>query len=238
MSIQIGPKINAMQSAALDDSYLSSGNQMLRMLQALVQPNVINVGGLTGPPASPNNGDNYVIGPSGATGAWAGQGNSVAYYASPTGPNPDINVAPGWDFYAPVEGWTVFNQNDGNQYRFSGPSGPWVAVVGASGISVNNQTGPGYTAALSDNGNLVSMGYTGATAAFVVPLNADVPFPIGATLAVEQTGPTGPGAVTITPATGAVTINTPSSLTTRAQYSIVGVIQNATNVWTAVGDLT
>jgi len=237
MGIQIGPKINAMQSAALDDSYLSNGNQMLRMLQALVQPNVLGVGTVV-PPGSPANGATYVIGATGATGAWAGQGNSVAYYASPTGPPPvDANVAPGWDFYPPLEGWTVFNQGDGNQHRFVGPTGPWTVVTGASGLSINYQSGSSYTAVLSDNGNLVDMDYTGATASFGVPLHSSVPFPVGAVLAVEQTGPTGPSGIIITPAIG-VTINTPSSLTTRVQYSIAGVVQNSVDVWTAVGDLT
>jgi hypothetical protein len=35
-----------------------------------------------------------------------------------------------------------------------------------------------------------------------------------------------------------VTINTPSSLASRTQFSTIGVIQTAANTWLAMGDLT
>ncbi len=59
-------------------------------------------------------------------------------------------------------------------------------------------------------------------------------FPIGTVLAVQQLGA---GQITIT-AAGGVTLNTPSSVTARAQYSTIGAIQVSANVWTAIGDLT
>jgi hypothetical protein len=59
-------------------------------------------------------------------------------------------------------------------------------------------------------------------------------FPIGTTLTVTQLGL---GQITLTPA-GGVTTNTPSTLTSRAQYSTVRVVKTAANTWEAAGDLT
>jgi hypothetical protein len=105
-------------------------------------------------------------------------------------------------------------------------------------VSVNPQsTSTNYTAVLADADQLVTT--SSAVATFTVPAHATVVFPIGTTLSVAQIGAT---QVTLTPASGAVTINTPSSLTTRAQYSTVSVVllsDNGTNtVWLAMGDLT
>jgi hypothetical protein len=98
--------------------------------------------------------------------------------------------------------------------------------------AINSQSG-NYIAALSDAQNIVQM--TDASACtFTVPTNASVAFPTGSILTVIQYGA---GQVTLTPA-GGVTINNPSSLTTRAQYSTVSVTKVATNTWVAGGDLT
>ena len=105
-------------------------------------------------------------------------------------------------------------------------------------LTINSQTGASYTAQASDANILVSMGYTGPTGAFLIPANASVPFPVGTVLSVTQTGPTGAAGIGITGATGGITIDTPSSLTTRVQYSTVAAIQTAANVWLLMGDLT
>jgi hypothetical protein len=109
-----------MVSGVLDDPYLTQGNTLLRMLQTLVQPNVINVG-VTTPPGSPANGDTYIVG-SGASGLWSGQGTSIAYWST------DNSAAPSgeWEFYSPKVGWVVGNQTNGTLYIFYG--GVWVAA--------------------------------------------------------------------------------------------------------------
>ena len=108
----------------------------------------------------------------------------------------------------------------------------WVGIPQLQGITVNLQTA-NYTAVLADNNNAVALD-VGSANTFTVPTNASVAFPIGATLTVLQKGA---GQTTLTPA-GGVTINTPSSLTTRAQWSIVALLKIATDTWVASGDLT
>ena len=100
------------------------------------------------------------------------------------------------------------------------------------GPSVNPQTAS-YVAVLGDANNVVTMSVTGANT-FTIPPNASVAFPVGTTLTVIQIGT---GQVTLTAGAG-VTLNTASSATTRAQWSIVSVTQISADVWVAGGDLT
>lgn len=102
----------------------------------------------------------------------------------------------------------------------------------APGSTVNNQT-VSYTAVLSDANNIVTM-TVGSANNFTVPPNSSVAFIIGTTLTIIQLGT---GQTTLVAGSG-VTINTPSSMTARAQYSTVSVIKIATNTWIAAGDLT
>ena len=67
-----------------------------------------------------------------------------------------------------------------------------------------------------------------------VPTNASVAFPVGEVIQVCQYGV---GQVTLSPASG-VTLHYASSLTTRAQYSVVTLRQRAANEWIVGGDAT
>jgi hypothetical protein len=111
-------------------------------------------------------------------------------------------------------------------------NGSGSVTIASPSPTVNIQTAS-YTAVLGDANNIVEMNVAGANN-FTVPTNASVAFPIGTALTVIQFGA---GQTTLV-AAGGVTINTPSSLTTRAQYSTVSVIKIATNAWVAAGDLT
>jgi hypothetical protein len=120
--------------------------------------------------------------------------------------------------------------------------GRLTAAANGSGGSSSDPTlrtvsGAG-TALLGDDQNLVSMTDASATT-FTVPINSSVAFPYGATgCAVLTIVQTGAGQITLTPVSGSVTINTSSTLTTRAQYSVVSLTHLAENVWTASGDLS
>lgn len=109
---------------------------------------------------------------------------------------------------------------------------PGWATPSASGPSVNDQTAS-YTAVLGDGNNVVTMSNASANN-FTVPPNSAVAFPIGTTLTVIQKGA---GQTTLVAGVG-VTINNPSSLTTRTQWSTISVTKILTDTWNAAGDLT
>ncbi len=72
-----------------------SYNRAVRTLDAIVQLAVINRG-LTAPPPSPVNGDQYIIGP-GATGTWSGHDTHIAAFQGKA-----------WNYYVPGPGWRCF----------------------------------------------------------------------------------------------------------------------------------
>lgn len=79
--------------------------------------------------------------------------------------------------------------------------------------------------------------FTSATAVtWSIPTNASVAYPIGTVIQAFQYGTGQITIAAVTPAT--TTIRTPSSLTSRAQYSTIGVRKRATDEWVAFGDLT
>lgn len=82
-------------------------NEALRRLDVAVQLAVI-ARDVTAPPASPAQGDRYLV-PAGATGDWAGQDGTIAVY--------DMNT---WIFQAPVAGWRARVLSEDTQVRFDG----------------------------------------------------------------------------------------------------------------------
>ena len=99
--------------------------------------------------------------------------------------------------------------------------------------TVTNAQTSAYTLALADNGKMVEMNVASGNA-LTVPTNANVAFPVGTTLTILQTGA---GQTTLTPQSGAVTINATPGLKLRAQWASATIIKRATDTWVAVGDL-
>lgn len=133
----------------------------------------------------------------------------------------------------------LINHNNTNSADIRGVTNQFGTLHGGTppggtdgSVRTNTQTA-NYTLTSTDKASVVEMNK--ATAATVtVPPNSSVPFPIGTIIEVQQYGA---GQVTLTPGAG-VTIRTSSSLTTRAQYSTVGLRKRATDEWVASGDLT
>jgi len=92
-------------------------NEALDLLDALVQTSVLSAVA-TVPPAAPQEGDMYIVGP-GATAAWAGQDAALARYA--------MGV---WRFFAPQTGWRAWVV-DAEQMQVFGTGGWQVMVVPA-----------------------------------------------------------------------------------------------------------
>lgn len=74
-------------------------NEALLRLDTLVQSSV-NSRALATPPASPANGERWIV-PSGATGAWAGHTDKIAFWREGT-----------WGYLSPVVGWRVHVEDE------------------------------------------------------------------------------------------------------------------------------
>lgn len=79
---------------------------------------------LTQPPASPSQGDRYIVAP-GATGDWAGHDNDIAEWNGSS-----------WDFYTPEVGWITYVIDEEVDYQFNS-SNQW---VGSPSIIDHNST--------------------------------------------------------------------------------------------------
>ena len=82
-------------------------NEALRILDAAIQIGVLDLT-LTAPPSTPAEGERHVVA-GGATGAWAGQDNSIATWQDGA-----------WAFLAPKTGWCVWSVADDIIFVFDG----------------------------------------------------------------------------------------------------------------------
>jgi hypothetical protein len=103
---------------------------------------------------------------------------------------------------------------------------------GGGDSTVNAQT-TSYTAVIGDDQNIITQSDASANS-FTIPPNSSVAFSIGAVLTIMQLGA---GQITVAAGAG-VTIRTPSTLTSRAQYSTVAVVKIAVNTWMCMGDIS
>lgn len=90
-------------------------NESLRMLDVLVQLSVLSRT-LTAPPATPGEGERFII-PSAATGAWAGRSGQIAAYQDG-----------GWTYYVPFTGWHAFVAGEQLLVSFDGTN--WTEAAG------------------------------------------------------------------------------------------------------------
>ena len=94
-------------------------NEAIRMLDALVQLSVLDRD-LTMPPASPQEGDRYIVA-EGGTGEWAGREGTIAARQDGV-----------WMFFAPRTGWVAWVRDEGLLLVFDGTG--WVATAAGAPI--------------------------------------------------------------------------------------------------------
>ncbi len=117
-------------------------NEALRILDDAIQITVLD-STLTVPPSLPVDGERHIVA-SGATGAWAGHGSSVATW--------ETNA---WRFLAPKAGWCVWSVADDALLVFGGSA--WAPVTTAGGtFSSNNLPNVGINATVADS-NLLTV---------------------------------------------------------------------------------
>ena len=94
-------------------------NEALRILDAAIQIGVLDLT-LTAPPSSPVEGERHVVA-SGATGAWAGQDDTIATWQDGA-----------WAFLPPKTGWCIWSEADSGLFVFDGAA--WQSAGGPSAL--------------------------------------------------------------------------------------------------------
>lgn len=101
-------------------------NDAFRRIDSVVQLSVTNRT-RNAPPASPQEGDRYIVGPS-PSGAWAGYPFNVAAYADGA-----------WVFFDPRAGWLAYVVDEGAIVYFTGTS--WEILTAAEGVETTGLLG-------------------------------------------------------------------------------------------------
>lgn len=120
------PKLDLPEIAEAQASKYITHNEALRVLDAVVQCNVLSKTDIV-PPGSPTDGDTYIvgIGTDSNSGDWDGHDSEIAYYKSSS-----------WVFILPAEGWRSFSQDDGIMYSYrptkvASGEDPWIHEPGS-----------------------------------------------------------------------------------------------------------
>lgn len=113
------------------------------------------------------------------------------------------------------------------------------SVSPSTALSINAQTGTTYTFALTDANNTLVTASNASAQTYSIPTNANVAYPVGATINIIQIGA---GQVTINAVTsGTTTVSSTGATATapklRAQYSVATLIKAGTDLWYVTGDI-
>ncbi len=116
-------RLNLPYIAPLQAQKQVSYNEAMATLDQLVQPVVLSRS-LATPPASPVEGDTYLVGPA-PDGAWAGHAHSFAIWRDG-----------GWSFRSPAPGWLAYVL-DAGEIAIAQPGGGWqgFAFTGGAGLA-------------------------------------------------------------------------------------------------------
>jgi hypothetical protein len=117
MAALIGPNLGVNYGWTARESGWNAGmDSNLKLLDAVLQLSVKSRTSATSP-ATPTNGDRYIVGAS-PSGAWAGKAGQIAVRSEGV-----------WEFYPPKIGWTCFIEDEGvlSAYKATGWS-PGLAI--------------------------------------------------------------------------------------------------------------
>jgi hypothetical protein len=182
-------------------------------------------------------------------GTVSGGGGGSSVIVSPTAPTSPEN-GDLWFNSSNSKTYIYYNDVDSQQWvEISGAEGPLgpvgptgpTGLQGATGpvggfestLSFNRQGGTEYALVLEDVGKVVELSNPSGIS-LIVPTNAEVPFPLGTSITLLQSGE---GAVVVSGSSG-VTINATPSLQLRERWSSATLVKRFDNSWLLMGDLS
>ena len=116
MTVSVGPNIPVMVHGGQGEAHYTEFMAFLRWANFWMAPVVKQIG-LNIAPASPADGDAYIVGTS-PTGTWAGLANRVARWSTVQG---------AWETLAPKQGWTVEDYATQASFSFNGTA--WASTT-------------------------------------------------------------------------------------------------------------
>ena len=118
------PRLGATEWAASQATPNLTVNEAIRKVEQGASAFIAKDKDLATPPGSPVNGDCYIVDAT-ATGAWAGEEDSLAIYNS------------GWTFVTPIEGTAAYLQDENVLYRFNGTG--WAVESSSGAVEVQDE---------------------------------------------------------------------------------------------------
>jgi hypothetical protein len=152
-------------------------NEALRALDAVVQLGVLDRD-LAAPPASPADGDRYIVA-AGASGAWAGHSGKIAAWQDGA-----------WMLHAPIEGWLAWVGDETKLVVYDGAA--WGDLPGGGGsganLSIANRTATALDVASDTGTDATVPAATGSLAGLLVAADKTKLDGIEAGATADQTG--------------------------------------------------
>lgn len=151
MAISFGPKLHLINNANISEVYYDQLRQFLQAMDQLIQMSVIS-STINTPPATPNDGDAYLLLGGALTGAWIGHDGSVAVWDTQVTTNGTNTQVPAWVFYTPNAGWLVWTIATNSLAVFDGSAWGSVTQGGSQAetpIGAINGTNTNYTISFS-----------------------------------------------------------------------------------------
>lgn len=134
MTMSFGPNLGVLVDGALGEQHFANLMTQWRGLDGLIQCHVKDKD-LAAPPASPANGDMYIVAAS-PTGAWASHAGELAYYyIIPANGSNGASSTSGWQFFTPKKGWRTHVEDESVDYQYNGSA--WVIAASGGGGSSN-----------------------------------------------------------------------------------------------------
>lgn len=118
MALTFGTNLGLLVNGNIGEVHYNELMAFFRGVDCLVMPHAKSIT-VTAQPGSPANGDIYIV-PTGATGTpWSTNVGKIARYST---------VTAAWQFFTPLEGWTMYVEDTDHTYRYSGSA--WVFMNG------------------------------------------------------------------------------------------------------------
>lgn len=165
MSIDLGPKLGLIINGNEGDPCFNQIRPFFRFIDALAMGSVLNAS-TTVPPVSPSNGDAYLL-LGVPTGAWSGQANVIAVWSTEITLADSNTKVPGWDFWTPNNGWSIYDTSLAAQWYFI--AGAWTQRGASPGlITVASSATPTFDFSQGKTQKMVltssaTVAFTGAT---------------------------------------------------------------------------